>query len=176
MQKLENGLCEIQTELNTCREMLHEAQRNVEMLSNSDKRTRGERGRAKCKSVYSKSQKRRQKGKRLEFVKSFLSSQDISAFEFHDEDGHIVKVSCNDHHNAVKSQSEKSEIDDLIFIMDSHYVTDNAYHEFAQRYPSLPRTHKVIKRRHEINELFEVKTLNNKYEGVYTSLESHLPC
>ena len=75
--------------------------------------------------------------------------------------------------HAGASSSTDDNLDDLIYIMDSCYVTDNGYHEIAQRYPSLAR-YRVIKRRHELNQQFNIKEIQGRFEGVYKSVTEHL--
>lgn len=58
--------------------------------------------------------------------------------------------------------------------MDSNNMTDHAYHELAQTVPCLPRMWRVVKRRQEINNTFDLKATEGTYEGVFTSLKSHL--
>ena len=68
----------------------------------------------------------------------------------------------------------RDDFDEMIFIIDVFYITDNGYHEMAQRHKKLPRACGAIKRRHQLNETCEIFDLDGEYEGVYKSLKAHL--
>ena len=128
------------------------------------------------KDNYSQSQRRRHKLKKLSVVKGMFGNDGFMSVEFNDEDGQ-VKVVLTDNEVSVERNNipvPKKDIDEMIFIMDSHYVTDKGYHEIAQKYTSLPRACNIFKRRQEINNTFDINTLNGEFEGVFKSLEAHL--
>ena len=176
IQKLECDLADAQNDLITYEDELREANRKLGRLSNPTKRVRGERGRTRGKSLYSKSQKRRHKLQKIEVVKDIFRCQELLSLELRNEHGETIQVSMKDDSisKIILPVRDENNVDNLIYIMDSCYITDSGYHEIAQRYPSLPRTHNIIKRRHELNDMFDVKTLEGKFEGLYKSLKTHL--
>ena len=177
-RKVEDSLIKISNDLVKCQEEKREVERKLERFSNPQKRERGERGKSKGKLsfMYSERQKRRHRRQKVKDAKDLLGERKFLSVEFTDEDGHIVKVVENEQVHVLNSPNQVSdeEIDELIFIMDSFNVTQNGYHEIAQRYSSLPRACRIAKRRGELNNLFEIKTLEGEYSGVYKSLKDHL--
>ena len=180
-RKLETEFEEVNEELTKCKEEKHELERQVDRLSNSKKRKQGQRGKTKRKQTYSASQKRRQKKQKISSMKQSLN--DMSGpgmkprrLDFENEDGDIITIGLTENgtYDVLANKITKDDIDEMIFIMDNHNVTDRAYHEIAQKHIYLPRGYMVKNRRRELNKTCEIFDLEGEYKGVYKSLKSHL--
>ena len=96
------------------------------------------------------------------------STNDLVSVDLRDENGNTVKISLIDCPPETKASFDNNDIDEIIFIMDSYIVTDRGYHEIAQRFPSLPRSCQILKRRQELNATFEIKILIMESMKVYS--------
>ena len=63
------------------------------------------------------------------------------------------------------SDTEKEKVEEVLFLLDKFYVSDEFYHEITMLHDSLPRSYLVKQRRDELNKLLSISKTPGKFEG-----------
>ena len=178
-EEVNNELQETKEELYNTKEMNNELERKLNRLANPKKRRRGERGKTKGKLNYSDSQKLRHKKQKIEQVQSTfeeLSSEGLKPlrFAFLDEFGDEVTV-CMDKDQEVKTQYCQDDIDEMVYVLDMYNIPDKGYHDLSMRKQfAVPKSNRVIDRRHALNTGINLRNANGNWPGVFTSINESL--
>lgn len=169
----------VSMKLGKCKEEKIKIEKQVERLANPEKLQKGHRGKTKAKQVYSVCQKYCHKKQKVQTARTSLASLENVGMEPHSfklkYENEVIQTKF--HEKESDGKGRKQPIEDLvrmIFLMDMHNISDNAYHELAQTQSCLPRACSIFKRRHELNASCKTFTLEGEFEGVYKSLKSHL--
>ncbi len=141
----------------------------------------GPRQRITGKLEYSKSQQRRHKKQSIESCLNDFTSSSWNPINvtFKDEFGDEVVI-CGE---PFADNLSNDDLDEFIFVMDQFNIPNADYHEFsmlAKKHRGtgdkaiIPNSNSVITQRKNLNSGIEIKTANNDYPGVYTSLTDSL--
>ena len=76
--------------------------------------------------------------------------------------------------STVLSDTDNSEIEQVLFLLDKFYVSDELYHEFTIAYDDMPRSYLIKQRRSDLNKLCHVESLPGSYPGPQCSLKELL--
>ena len=79
-------------------------------------------------------------------------------------------ISTTSHQSTYLNNNLPSNIDEILFLLDSFGVSDEFYHELSMCHPSLPRSYLINERRKCISSNIEIHRLPRPYFGWYQNL------
>ena len=187
VKELEEELEKVKVELNTSKSEKEEIKNEkeeledkVKQLSNPKKCLKRKRGN-KSKDEYSKRQKKRHETNILQNIKVAVTelAEDESLrpiqVKLLNELGEEVVINFKSCVDEVESCSESTaELDEIVYILDYHNVAIRGYHSLARKNKFLYRACQVKNRRQELNSMIDIKQVDGKYIGAYTSVRESI--
>ena len=72
------------------------------------------------------------------------------------------------------TDTESSQIEQVLFLLDKFYVSDELYHEFAIAYDDMPRSYLIKQRRSDLNKMCHIERVPGTYPGAQCSFKELL--
>ena len=92
-----------------------------------------------------------------------------------------TRVGCNDnevcdesHGFDALSDNEKNKVEEILFLVDKFYVSNEFYHEVTMLNDSLPRSYLIKQRRDQLNKLISISKTPGIHEGCQVDFEHTL--
>nr|XP_054750436.1 LOW QUALITY PROTEIN: uncharacterized protein LOC129256207 [Lytechinus pictus] len=179
--KLESELTVLTNKLEQTEGKNLELERRVQRLKNPMKKQKGGRGKNKNKLKYTPSQKYRHQANALKEFKSTVQEGAKNAgftpikIEIQNDKAKTINLIFEEREGPIT----ETDIDEMLFILDSFNIPQKGYHELAQRFAALPRLFSINERKQSINSECRVKEIDVvhgkiRITGVYRSLEDCL--
>jgi len=121
------------------------------------------------------------------FAKSFglditcLKFKDAKSNETYSFDYHTsTTISNGDGENKTAeatvelSDSENSQIEQILFLLDKFFISDEFYHELTVTYEDMPRSYLIKQKRSDLNKLTHIESVPGTYPGAQCHFEELL--
>lgn len=114
----------------------------------------------------------------LWFAKSF--GLEISCLKFKDSENNEdysfdyqkTPSTSSAENNPEQSEKDNSNIEQILFLLDKFYVSDEFYHELTVVYKDMPRSYLIKQMRSNLNSICHIESIPGSYPGAQCSFKS----